>query len=546
MADYVADALYTISARVCRDMGLTPRSAPLSIVALSLRLDFDEVGDTERWGRDFAQDDELPLLLYWSEGAPRFDGGRPETLDDVIIMHDRTTTARLYPPTGRDERGGITPLRVKGSWLPGSESAMAIISIALRMRREFPSTWQAVDVAQTIKRITRMAKREGADFSVARRPPPGFKFYEIRDNDLARVAADRIRKGLPVQQPLRVAVIGGDARIDKVDWPPDLDVTTYTSAQPNVNRLLESVRAGKIDRIVALVRWMPHTTWHSLRGGPAPVTAWPYGIPRLAKELHSLLGVKPAVATKAKAQTPIDARPWREIVLNTAEDYSGPISPHEIAELLGLSSDYEPALREALDYHAGRGLVENCADGRYEYKAARADTPALPATTVESTEDELFDELEQSEEPKRLTPRHEVYYEVLKVIESDPEREWTAPQISTIIGGLKPRVYNPLQKLVADGKILMIPGAGAGSDHPARFRLMPSEDQVAAEAEQIVARLDPVERAGVALARAKRAHKGAQARLAELEAQIDAARSAVTEAAEEVELALLALDEGLQ
>lgn len=89
----------------------------------------------------------------------------------------------------------------------------------------------------------------------------------------------------------RVIVFGGDDRGATTRWPSSIDVVTYAGKQINVDRIVRSVQAGKVDRIVVLTRWMSHSQWERLRKLDAPLTAWPAGLDRLAKELPGIMGV---------------------------------------------------------------------------------------------------------------------------------------------------------------------------------------------------------------------------------------------------------------
>ncbi len=66
----------------------------------------------------------------------------------------------------------------------------------------------------------------------------------------------------------RVAVLGGDGR-HTVDAGPEARVRIYRSPRDggtgDVRRLLDSIRAGGVDRVVILVRFNSHSATDSVR-----------------------------------------------------------------------------------------------------------------------------------------------------------------------------------------------------------------------------------------------------------------------------------------
>jgi len=90
-----------------------------------------------------------------------------------------------------------------------------------------------------------------------------------------------------------IAIVGGDRRHGRAAWPPNLDVRVYGSAghvgDGEQRRLLSAIRAGRVDRVIALVRWIGHSTTSVLRRActvsGVRFTAWDRGVSGLVEEL---------------------------------------------------------------------------------------------------------------------------------------------------------------------------------------------------------------------------------------------------------------------
>jgi hypothetical protein len=124
---------------------------------------------------------------------------------------------------------------------------------------------------------------------------------------------------------VRVAVVGGDERVLQQKWPDELDVRSYT--YDDVKQLLAAARSGSFDRIVVLTRWISHGAFERLQHQqPVALTCWPHGIPRLAEELASLVGITTSAPTDLPAALPTGANyrayTWRTPLLTTMQSAS--------------------------------------------------------------------------------------------------------------------------------------------------------------------------------------------------------------------------------
>lgn len=98
---------------------------------------------------------------------------------------------------------------------------------------------------------------------------------------------------------LRVAVIGGDDRIHRQAWPPGYVVSTYTASEPG--KLIVAWRAGAVDKVVVLTRWIGHSIYATLRRTIPAIVPWTRGIPQLAAELPRILPLSSAAASTSSA-----------------------------------------------------------------------------------------------------------------------------------------------------------------------------------------------------------------------------------------------------
>jgi len=97
-------------------------------------------------------------------------------------------------------------------------------------------------------------------------------------------------------RPLRIAVIGGDRRHGRIAWPATLDVRTYGSAGDGgageLRRLVVSIKAGEVELVVALARWIGHSATTVLRRTCRQTgvrfLVWDRGVGSLVEKLATL------------------------------------------------------------------------------------------------------------------------------------------------------------------------------------------------------------------------------------------------------------------
>ena len=92
----------------------------------------------------------------------------------------------------------------------------------------------------------------------------------------------------------RIGVIGGDARIHRQAWPTGYVVQTYTGV--DASRLVAAWRAGRLDHIVILTRWVAHGASDTVKRAVPNAITWPRGIPQLAGELPKMFPLRVAAS----------------------------------------------------------------------------------------------------------------------------------------------------------------------------------------------------------------------------------------------------------
>jgi hypothetical protein len=88
----------------------------------------------------------------------------------------------------------------------------------------------------------------------------------------------------------RVAVVGGDERVERTPWPRSHEVTCYQSSKfggdGQLTRLKNALAANKYDIVVLLTRWIGHSMTACVRNeAKCKVVFWPTGYGALAKAL---------------------------------------------------------------------------------------------------------------------------------------------------------------------------------------------------------------------------------------------------------------------
>lgn len=316
--------------------------------------------------------DGLPIAILWSERIEC----RPV---DFCLFHDHDVSMKFsIPMEGLQPKVEVVRRadHPHNGWLDGTWREALLTGIVLNLRRFYPGSWKLIDVSRAAARNAKHARQAGYLVPNLR----GVDFFELDPTRISQVINHM--EAHTVKRAPRIAVIGGDGRVERAAWPDDIDVTTYTGMPENANRIIESFNAGKLDRCVVLTRWMSHSIWDTLRKGPIPVSAWPYGIPRLAKEMHEFLGLERDVAPGAPPPAPPDnheSKLWRDVVLVACKDFGDVINADQMTELLGVPADYADVLEEALVFHVERGALLSCDRGFRVAPPPPGTTPPLPA-----------------------------------------------------------------------------------------------------------------------------------------------------------------------
>jgi hypothetical protein len=202
-------------------------------------------------------------------------------------------------------------------------------------------------------------------------------------------------KPVPVRR--RLAVIGGDDRLHRQEWPDIFDVSTY-SADDHA-KLLGANRQMPFDTVIILARWISHASYKALHSACDNLFVWNHGIPRLAKELPTLLE-RPVPAVSAlpgvtRGDVDTAAITWSRGILETLVAFEDKEwTAEEIADFLDVPlSDYAAVLG-VIECMAGRGqLVFAQTAPVPKYKALPAPpAPPEPAPTPAPTETPMPEE----------------------------------------------------------------------------------------------------------------------------------------------------------
>lgn len=93
-----------------------------------------------------------------------------------------------------------------------------------------------------------------------------------------------------VGERIRVAVFGGDKRVEDLKWPIHLDVRHFEyKHQSTVNSLVKSIKAGSIDYMILLTNLMGHSAYDTLRHQDVPIFHWRKSPGQLSREIASLI-----------------------------------------------------------------------------------------------------------------------------------------------------------------------------------------------------------------------------------------------------------------
>ncbi len=95
----------------------------------------------------------------------------------------------------------------------------------------------------------------------------------------------------------RVAIVGGDERTSRLQWPKGLDIRFYKGETWGGNGSLKGLQAGlangKFDAVVVLTRWIGHSmsvpTCNAALAAGCKLIRWDRGTGELARQLVELL-----------------------------------------------------------------------------------------------------------------------------------------------------------------------------------------------------------------------------------------------------------------
>jgi hypothetical protein len=190
-------------------------------------------------------------------------------------------------------------------------------------------------------------------------------------------------------QPVRVAIIGGDDRVHHQAWPEPFEVRTYAGREREIAALQESVKNGRVDRVVLLTRWINHSSFAALKKQlGARLALWPHGIPRLAKELAQVLGTAPAntpatpPATVSPKQRDQAAQAWTAAVRAVFDlDPEARLTRGDIIDLVGVDGPERANVDAAItlmEKGAVLRLVSGAPGGDDTFELVTVAAPAAP------------------------------------------------------------------------------------------------------------------------------------------------------------------------
>lgn len=107
----------------------------------------------------------------------------------------------------------------------------------------------------------------------------------------------------------RVAIVGGDERASRQQWPEGYDVRTYCSsryAAGDISRFSDACKAGGIDFAVVLTKFLGHADERTVRATGIPFARWSRGISELAAHLDEVVGIE----ASASAEPVVDLNAW--------------------------------------------------------------------------------------------------------------------------------------------------------------------------------------------------------------------------------------------
>lgn len=88
---------------------------------------------------------------------------------------------------------------------------------------------------------------------------------------------------------VRVAICGGDERVSDLVWPQHIEVKHFPyKSNSSANKLLQSLKSGKVDMLIILTKYIGHSTYNSVKWADVPIVHWPKSPMSLSKEIDSI------------------------------------------------------------------------------------------------------------------------------------------------------------------------------------------------------------------------------------------------------------------
>lgn len=159
----------------------------------------------------------------------------------------------------------------------------------------------------------------------------------------------------------RVAIIFGDERIKRYDWPQDLDLRLYEADSAAAKKLVAACDAGRVDDIVVHHRFTPTSIIQMLRRQKsARVLFWPGSPVELTTGIYKLLGIEPPAAegvalTSNRAEDSRKSNEWsgdEEAALLLAHEKAGGDRAKFVDLYLDLVRDLSVPMRSSVEVHA--------------------------------------------------------------------------------------------------------------------------------------------------------------------------------------------------
>jgi len=171
-------------------------------------------------------------------------------------------------------------VRIAGEWQDAVYSWPAIVVLAY-MNRYFNS------LAPIAMNFRLRAAHKDVGRMLGKRPTfPSIYSLDIDKDRLRDLVHSLVSPEETETMPLpRIAIVGGDNRILRQNWPPTLDVRPYIG--DDHHRVLDAAQTGKVDAIVILIRFIGHPGYEMLKRQSMniPVYFWRRGLTELAKAL---------------------------------------------------------------------------------------------------------------------------------------------------------------------------------------------------------------------------------------------------------------------